>query len=235
MKKLMMISIFPTYKCGNNCEYCLLNKDKVKTPTLDISLLAERVSIINEIILRDYSTAKIEFLLGDNPQNFDPKIVEQINLLSEKIPVSIAMNDIDFDFDKIICYRHILSIKDLSKKVGQDVKTFVVTKNNFKDLTPEILSKCRFNTMFIIDSALQSKKLKDEIFNYLKQNGILMVGYKSAKCLNMDEINFDVFADSGIIALSCSKKITHILGHVDFENKKFVITKTHCEKECKLI
>lgn len=229
-----MISIFPTYRCGNDCKYCLINKKTVSCSKLCIDELSHRLSIIIEIIERDYKNIDIEFLLGDDEQNFDPKITNQIISLSKKIPVQIAMNDVDFDFQTIICGRHIISIDDLSKKVGQDFKTFVVTEDNFKFLTPGIFATCRFNTMFIIDSALQSLEVKDQIIKYLAENGVLMVGFNS-KCLNMERLNFDVFVDSGLITLSCSKKITHIIGHVDFENKKFVITKTHCDKKCKLI
>ena len=229
-----MISVFPTYRCGNNCKYCLLNKNKVSCKKLSIDELAHRLSIIIEIIERDYRWMDIEFLLGDDEQNFDPKITNQIVALSKKIPIQIAMNDVDYEFSTIICARHITSIDNLPKKAGQDFKTFVVTEDNFKSLTPEILTTCRFNTMFIIDSALQSLEVKDQIIKYLTENGVLMVGF-SSKCLNMKGLNFDVFADSGLIALSCSKKITHIIGHVDFENKKFIITKTHCDKDCKLI
>lgn len=229
-----MISIFPTYRCGNGCKYCLVNKKTISCNKLDINELSYRFSIIIEIVERDYKNIDIEFLLGDDDQNFDQKITSQIISLSKKIPVQIAMNDIDFDFQTIICGRHITSIDNLSKRVGQDFKTFVVTKDNFKLLTPEILNECKFDTMFLIDSAIQSIDLKDRIMSYLAKNGVLMIGF-SYKCLNMEGLNFDVFADSGLITLSCSKKITHIIGHVDFENKKFVITKTHCDKNCKLI
>ena len=227
-----MISIFPTNRCGNNCKYCLINKKTVSCSKLHINELSHRLSIIIEIIERDYKNMDIEFLLGDDEQNFDPRITNQIVALSKKIPIQIAMNDVDYEFSTIICARHIISIDNLSKRVGQDFKTFVVTKDNFKSLTPEILNKCKFDTMFLIDSAIQSIDLKDRIMSYLAKNGVLMIGF-SYKCLNMEGLNFDVFADSGLITLSCSKKITHIIGHVDFENKKFVITKTHCDKNCK--
>ena len=229
-----MISIFPTYRCGNNCKYCLINKKTISCSILHIDELSHRLSIIIEIIEHDYKNIDIEFLLGDDEQNFDPKITNQIISLSKKIPVQIAMNDVDFDFQTIICGRHIISIDNLSKRVGQDFKTFVVTEDNFKLLTPEILNECKFDTMFLIDSAIQSIDLKNKIVLHLARNGVLMVGFNS-KCLNMEHLNFDVFADSGLITLSCSKKITNIIGHVDFENKKFVITKTHCDKNCKLI
>lgn len=229
-----MISIFPTYRCGNDCKYCLINKKTVSCSKLHIDELSQRLSIIIEIIERDSKNIDIEFLLGDNEQNFDQKITSQIISLSKKIPIQIVMNDIDYEFSTIICTRHILSIDNLSKKVGQDFKTFVVTKDNFKSLTPEILNECKFDTMFLIDSAIQSIDLKNKIISHLTRNSVLMIGF-SSKCLNMECLNFDVFADSGLITLSCSKKITHIIGYVDFENKKFVITKTHCDKNCKLI
>ena len=93
-----MISVFPTYRCGNNCKYCLLNKNKVSCKKLDIDELAHQLSIIIEIIERDYRWMDIEFLLGDDKQNFDPKIINQIVALSKKIPIQIAMNDVDYEF-----------------------------------------------------------------------------------------------------------------------------------------
>lgn len=226
---LLSFSIFPTVKCGHNCEYCLISKEKV-LPKENISLLEvlNHLKIILEIIQRDFCQSSIEFLLGDDDINFNENILNEIKEFSKKKPISIVMNNKDITFNNIPTVKHILSIDELENDVSPGLKVFVVTTENVNDLTTELIFKHRLNTTFLIDTCIQDEKE----LSLIKQK--LKCGVFRSICLNTDG-QYDIFADSGLITFSCSKKITHILGHVDFENKKFVITKTHCDKNCKLI
>lgn len=226
---MLSFSIFPTVKCGHNCEYCLISKEKV-LPKENISLqeILNRLKIILEIIQKDFYQSPVEFLLGDDDINFNEDILNEIKEFSKKKPISIVMNNKDIMFNNIPTVKHILSIDELENDVSPGLKVFVVTTENISNLTDELILKHQFNTAFLIDTSVQDEK----DLNFIKRR--LKYGVFKSICLNTDS-QYDIFADSGLIAFSCSKKITHIIGHVDFENKKFVITKTHCDKNCKLI
>lgn len=226
---MLSFSIFPTVKCGHNCEYCLISKEKV-LPKENISLqeILNRLKIILEIIQKDFHQSPVEFLLGDDDTNFNENILNEIKEFSKKKSISIVMNNKDITFNNIPTVKHILSIDELENDVSPGLKVFIVTTENINNLTDELILKHQFNTAFLIDTSIQDEK----DLNPIKQK--LKCGVHRSICLNTDN-QYDIFADSGLIAFSCSKKITHIIGHVDFENKKFVITKTHCDKNCKLI
>ena len=226
---LLSFSIFPTIKCGHNCEYCLISKEKV-LPKENISLqeILNRLKIILEIIQRDFCQSPVEFLLGDDDINFDENILNEIKEFSKKKPISIVMNNRDVCFKNIPTIKHILSIDELENDVSPGLKVFVVTTENINDLTDELIFKHHFNTTFLIDTSIQDEKS----LRLIKQK--LRCGVFRSICLNTDN-QYDIFADSGLITFSCSQKITHIIGHVDFENKKFIINKTRCDKNCKLI
>lgn len=226
---MLSFSIFPTVKCGHNCEYCLISKEKV-LPKENISLqeVLNRLKIILEIIQKDFYHSPVEFLLGDDDTNFNENILNEIKEFSKKKPISIVMNNKDTMFNNIPTVKHILSIDELENDVSPGLKVFVVTTENINNLTDELILKHQFNTAFLIDTSIQDEKS----LKFIKQK--LKCGLFRSICLNTDS-QYDIFADSGLIAFSCSKKITHIIGHVDFENKKFIITKTHCDKNCKLI
>lgn len=226
---MLSFSIFPTVKCGHNCEYCLISKEKV-LPKENISLqeILNRLKIILEIIQKDFHQSPVEFLLGDDDTNFDEDILNEIKEFSKKKPISIVMNNKDITFNNIPTVKHILSIDELEKNVSPGLKVFIVTTENINNLTDELILKHQFNTAFLIDTSIQDEKS----LKFIKQK--LKCGVFKSICLNTDS-QYDIFADSGLIAFSCSKKITHIIGYVDFENKKFVIIKTHCDKNCKLI
>ena len=226
---MLSFSIFPTVKCGHNCEYCLISKEKV-LPKENISLqeILNRLKIILEIIQKDFCQSPVEFLLGDDDINFDENILNEIKEFSKKKPISIVMNNKDITFNNIPTVKHILSIDELENDVSPGLKVFVVTTENINSLTDELILKHLFNTAFLIDSSIQDEK----DLNFIKQR--LKCGLFRSICLNTDN-QYDIFADSGLITFSCSKKITHIIGHVDFDKKEFVITKTHCDKNCKLI
>lgn len=226
---MLSFSIFPTIKCGHNCDYCLISKEKV-LPKENISLqeVLSRLKIILEIIQKDFCQSPIEFLLGDDDINFNEDILNEIKDFSKKKPISIVMNNKDITFNNIPTVKHILSIDELEKDVSPSLKVFIVTTENISNLTDELVLKHLFNTVFLIDTSIQDEKS----LKFIKQK--LKCGVFRSICLNTDN-QYDIFADSGLITFSCSKKITNIIGHVDFENKKFVITKTHCDKNCKLI
>lgn len=226
---MLSFSIFPTVKCGHNCEYCLISKEKV-LPKENISLqeILSRLKIILEIIQKDFHQSSVEFLLGDDDINFNEDILNEIKEFSKKKQISIVMNNKDITFNNIPTVKHILSIDELENDVSPGLKVFIVTTENISNLTDELILKHQFNTAFLIDTSVQDEK----DLNFIKRR--LKYGVFRSICLNTDS-QYDIFADSGLIAFSCSKKITHIIGHVDFENKKFVIAKTHCDKNCKLI
>jgi hypothetical protein len=226
---MLSFSIFPTIKCGHNCDYCLISKEKV-LPKENISLqeVLSRLKIILEIIQKDFCQSPIEFLLGDDDINFNEDILNEIKEFSKKKPISIVMNNKDVMFNSIPTVKHILSIDELENDISPDLKVFVVTTENINSLTNELVLKHLFNTVFLIDTSIQDEKS----LKFIKQK--LKCGVFRSICLNTDN-QYDLFADSGLITFSCSKKITHIIGYVDFENKKFVINKTYCDKKCKLI
>lgn len=226
---MLSFSIFPTIKCGHNCEYCLISKEKV-LPKENISLqeILNRLKIILEIIQKDFHQSPIEFLLGDDDINFNEDILNEIKDFSKKKPISIVMNNKDVMFNNIPTVKHILSIDELENDISPGLKVFVVTTENINSLTNELILKHLFNTVFLIDTSIQDEKS----LKFIKQK--LKCGVFRSICLNTDN-QYDIFADSGLITFSCSKKVTNIIGHVDFENKKFVITKTYCDKNCKLI
>ena len=226
---MLSFSIFPTIKCGHNCEYCLISKEKV-LPKESVSLqeTLSRLKIILEVIQKDFYQSSVEFLLGDDDINFNENILNEIKEFSKKKFISIVMNNKDIIFNNIPTVKHILSIDELENDVSPGLKVFVVTTENINDLTTESVFKHLFNTTFLIDTCIQDEKS----LSFIKQK--LKCGVFRSICLNTDS-KYDIFADSGLITFSCSKKITHVIGHVDFENKKFVITKTHCDKNCKLI
>lgn len=232
MITLNKISIFPTARCGHKCDYCLLNKEIVSKKSISDEEFNYKLKIVLNILNRDYSTSEVEFLLGDDKQNFSKETIQSINDFSKNKMVTVTMNNVPFEGQlPVFTFKHILSVEDLIKN-PLDSKIFVVTKDNINLLTEEIINKCLFSTNFFIDSSIQDEALKKEITERLNHFRIKPL-FKSV-CLNtMGRV--DIFVDQGLLTFSCSKKITHIIGHVDFENKKFVITKTHCDKNCKLI
>lgn len=234
MTLLNKISIFPTARCGHECEYCLLDHHKV-LPKKQISdkMLFTRLDIILKIIKENHSTSQVEFLLGDDPQNLAKEVFDLINDFSKNKTISITMNNVDIKNSNLPFYtfKHALSIDELLQNPLEN-KIFIVTEENIKFLTQEIINKCIFTTTFAIDTCIQDITIKNSLVKRLNDFNV-NPAFKSI-CLNTYE-NIDIFVDSGLITFSCSKKITHIIGHVDFENKKFVITKTHCDKNCKLI
>lgn len=233
MVTLNKISIFPTARCGHKCDYCLLDHCKVlPKEQIPNKELFTRLDIILKIIKENHPTSQVEFLLGDDPQNLAKETFDLINDFSKNKTISITMNNVDVESNlPFYVYRHALSINELLQNPLEN-KIFVVTEKNIELLTQEIIDKCIFSTTFVIDAHIQDSTIKNSLLKRL--NDFNINPFFKSICLNTNE-NIDIFVDSGLITFSCSKKITHIIGHVDFENKKFVITKTHCDKNCKLI
>lgn len=233
MVTLNKISIFPTARCGHKCDYCLLDHYKVlPKEQIPNKELFTRLDIILKIIKENHPNSRVEFLLGDDPQNLAKETFDLINDFSKNKTISITMNNVEVESNlPFYTYKHALSIDELLQNTLEN-KIFVVTEKNIELLTQEVINKCIFSTTFVIDACIQDTTIKNNLLKRL--NDFNINPFFKSICLNTND-NIDIFVDSGLITFSCSKKITHIIGHVDFENKKFVIIKTHCDKNCKLI
>lgn len=227
----MTISIAPTFKCGHNCEYCLLDHKMVESKEeISKEEIIQRLNTVMGIIINNYPQAEVEFLLGDNPLNLNQEIKSIIEDYDKKYPnlkVHIIMNNVEYQ-TSIYCIRHVLEVEDLDNSLGT---VFVVTEKNISLLTDEILEKNK-NVFFILDSRLTLEKRGNISKKLLSQTYSNSFIFNTQSCLNYDQTHYDISLETGMITFSCGNQKTHLLGRVDFDNEKFILYDFKCKLNC---
>lgn len=220
----MHFSIVPTFECGHNCSYCLVDKSILSKENIsedEVCLrLRKTLTAIKKLRCENY----IEVLLGDDETNKYKKLHQEILENADCIN-SIVMNDFDADFGKIPVLKHALSIEDCKKSA--DRKVFVVTADNYKELSEDSLNEC-LNTFFILDSSLKDEKIKTDIREKFKSH---FLATNTTICLN-HKYEYDLILDKGLISFSCSAKKSHICGYIDFDKEELVFTNKKCSIKC---
>ena len=224
--------------CNNHCSYCP-SSDAMKTleyNQLGTSELCERIKSFAEFLKEHEYKNEFEFLLMDTKCNINNEVFSTIQGLKEEgLNVNICMNDLDItaiapaSFN-IPTIKHILTIEELKKENSEELKCFVITRENYKEIVK------KDNVIYIVDFFEKDNEIKKEIKKTFKELDIKEYNCCFGKFCFNESKNMNLLLTNGDLFLVCSEEpYAYIkVGYFDFESKKMFLDfeKLKCNKNC---
>lgn len=224
--------------CNNHCSFCPSTKimENIEYNQLNTTEFCERIKLFSAFLKEHSYERSFEFLLMDTKCNINKEVFSTIQDLKQKgFNVNICMNDLNIanivpSSFNVPVLKHILTIQDLKKENSTEVKCFVVTRENYKEIVK------KDNVIYIVDFLEKDKNIKEDIRKTFKDNNIIEYNYCFGKFCFNESKNINLLITNGDLFLSCSEEpFAYIkVGYFDFQESKMFLDfeKLKCNKQC---